>query len=224
MAVKPVVYDDTTKKHRPLGSGEKMDGLSASSIVSSQSGNLITTGSDGLAYATGSGIADPAADNLLEATSGGKLKVDIDRVIEWIDGHPSDAKTISEAIKVVSGDSGNVIVKGSDKGAYLSSAPLASALADGETIVASNGKLAANPMSATAVQHSLSRASDIAENGNFGVPAYVVGSGSLLVWLDGVLCIPGESYSETGTSGQPSSQIKFLQRVPASMAVSVRVN
>ena len=77
---------------------------------------------------------------------------------------------------------------------------------------------------ASAVQHSLSRGSDIAENGTFGVPAYVVGSGSLLVWLDGVLCVQGESYAETGTSGQTSSQIKFLQRVPASMAVSVRVN
>lgn len=167
MAVKPVVHDDTTNKHRPLGSGEKMDGLSASSIISAQSGNLITTGSDGLAYATGSGIADPAADNLIEATSGGKLKVDMDRIIEWLDGHPNDAKILSEAIKVVSGDSGNVITKGSDKGAYLSSASLAnviagmsaaqlqqlaSALADGKTIVASGGKLTVDPTSATAAQ------------------------------------------------------------------------
>ena len=163
MAVKPVVYDDSTKKHRPLGSGEKMDGLSASSIISSQSGNLITTGSDGLAYATGSGIIDPAADNLLEATSGGKVKMDVDRLAEWLDGHPNDAKTISEAIKVVSGDSGNVITKGSDKGAYLSASSLASilggltdaqrqalaaALADGQTITASGGKLTVDPTNA----------------------------------------------------------------------------
>lgn len=167
MAVKPVVYDDSTKKHRPLGSGEKMDGLSASSIISSQSGNLITTGSDGLAYATGSGIIDPAADNLLEATSGGKVKMDVDRLAEWLDGHPADAKTLSEAIKVVSGDSGNLIAKGSDKGAYMSSAQLAAALAgmsaaqlqqlaaalaDGKTIVASGGKLTVDPTSATAAQ------------------------------------------------------------------------
>ncbi len=165
MAVKPVVYDDSTKKHRPLGSGEKMDGLSASSIISSQSGNLITTGSDGLAYATGSGIIDPAADNLLEATSGGKIKMDVDRLAEWLDGHPADAKAISEAIKVVSGDSGNLITKGSDKGAYMSSAQLAAALAaltdaqrqalaaelaDGTTITASNGKLHAATQSGDA--------------------------------------------------------------------------
>lgn len=167
MAVKPVVYDDSTKKHRPLGSGEKMDGLSASSIISSQSGNLITTGSDGLAYATGSGIADPAADNLIEATPAGKLKVDMDRIIEWLDGHPSDAKDVASAINVVSADSGNVIIEGTDNGAYLSKAALsnaigsmtdaqlqalASAIADGQTIVASGGKLIVDPTNATAAK------------------------------------------------------------------------
>ena len=159
----PVVWDDTAKKHRPLGSGEKMDGLSASSIISSQSGNLITTGSDGLAYATGSGIADPAADNLLEATSAGKLKLDVDRLAEWLDGHPQDAAVLADAIKVVSEDSGNVISAGSDNGAYLSSAALSAviagmssaqlqtllaSLADGETVVASGGKLVVDPTSA----------------------------------------------------------------------------
>lgn len=167
MAVKPVVYDDSTKKHRPLGSGEKMDGLSASSIISSQSGNLITTGSDGLAYATGSGIADPAADNLIEATSGGKLKVDMDRIVEWLDGHPSDAKDVAAAINVVSADSGNVIIEGTDNGAYLSKAALsnaigsmtdaqlqalAAAIADGQTIVASGGRLIVDPTNATAAK------------------------------------------------------------------------
>ena len=167
MAVKPVVYDDTTKKHRPLGSGEKMDGLSASSIVSSQSGNIITTGADGLAYATGSGIADPAADNLLETTPSGKLKMDVDRLSEWLDGHPADAKAFSEAVKVVSADSGNVITKGSDKGAYLAKGDissavsgmtdaqkqtLAAALADGSTVTASGGKLHAATQSGDAAQ------------------------------------------------------------------------
>lgn len=167
MAVKPVVYDDTTKKHRPLGSGEKMDGLSASSIVSSQSGNIITTGADGLAYATGSGIADPAADNLLETTPSGKLKMDVDRLSEWLDGHPADAKAFSEAVKVVSADSGNVITKGSDKGAYLAKGDissavsgmtdaqkqtLAAALADGTTVTASGGKLHAATQAGDAAQ------------------------------------------------------------------------
>lgn len=125
----PVVWDDDAKKHRPLGSGEKMGGLSASSMISSDSGNLLQQGSDGLMLVTGSSLADPRADNLLEATSAGKLKVDMDRIIEWLDGHPADAKAIAEAINVVSGDSGNLIHEGSDGGAYMSSAQLAAAIA-----------------------------------------------------------------------------------------------
>lgn len=171
----PVVWDDTTKKHRPLGTGEKMGGLDASSLLSSDSGNLLEAGSDGLAYLSGSGIVDPRADNLLEESDRGKLQVTVDRIAEWLDGHPQDAAVLAEAINVVSGDSGNVIVEGSDKGAYLSkgaisaavagmtdaqknqladaiSARIASDIADGQTIVASNGKLTSNPTNATAAQ------------------------------------------------------------------------
>lgn len=171
----PVVWDDTTKKHRPLGTGEKMGGLDASSIISSDSGNLIQTGSDGLALVTGSSLADPRADNLLETSGNGKLQVTVDRIAEWLDGHPQDAALIADAINVVSGDSGNVIVEGTDKGAYLSkgaisaavagmtdaqknqladaiAACIASDIADGKTIVASGGKLTADPTNATVAQ------------------------------------------------------------------------
>ena len=171
----PVVWDDTTKKHRPLGTGEKMGGLDASSIISSDSGNLLEAGSDGLAYVSGSGIVDPRADNLLEESDRGKLQVTVDRIAEWLDGHPQDAAVIADAINVVSGDSGNVIVEGTDKGAFLSkgaiaaavagmtdaqkaqladaiAARIASDIADGKTIVASNGKLTSDPTNATAAQ------------------------------------------------------------------------
>jgi hypothetical protein len=171
----PVVWDDTTKKHRPLGTGEKMGGLDASSIISSDSGNLIQTGSDGLAYVSGSSLADPRADNLLETSTNGKLQVTIDRIAEWLDGHPSDAAVLADAMNVVSGDSGNVIVQGTDKGAYLSKAAISAAvagmtdaqknaiadaiaariagdIADGKTIVASGGKLTADPTNATVAQ------------------------------------------------------------------------
>ena len=171
----PVVWDDTTKKHRPLGTGEKMGGLDASSIISSDSGNLIQTGSDGLALVTGSSLADPRADNLLETSGNGKLQVTVDRIAEWLDGHPQDAAVLADAINVVSGDSGNVITAGSDKGAFLSkgaisaavagmtdaqkaqladaiAARIASDIADGKTIVASGGKLTADPTNATAAQ------------------------------------------------------------------------
>ena len=124
----PVVWDDTTKKHRPLGSGEKMGGLSASSMISPDSGNLLQQGSDGLMLVTGGSIADPRADNLLEESANGKLQVTSDRVVEWLEGHPQAAAAIAEAVKVVSGDSGNVIVAGTDKGAFMSKSTLASAV------------------------------------------------------------------------------------------------
>ena len=171
----PVVWDDTTKKHRPLGTGEKMGGLDASSIISSDSGNLIQSGSDGLAYLSGSGMVDPRADNLLEESAQGKLQVTADRIAEWLDGHPQDAALIADAINVVSADAGNVIVQGTDKGAYLSKSAIATAvqgmtdadknkladaiaariaadIADGKTIVASGGKLTADPTNATVAQ------------------------------------------------------------------------
>ena len=125
----PVVWDDTAKKHRPLGSGEKMGGLSASSMISSDSGNLLQQGSDGLMLVTGGSIADPRADNLLEESDNGKLQVTSDRVVEWLEGHPQAAAAIAEAVKVVSGDDGNVIAAGSDKGAYLPKQALSNAVA-----------------------------------------------------------------------------------------------
>ena len=171
----PVVWDDATKKHRPLGTGEKMGGLDASSLLSSDSGNLLEAGSDGLAYLSGSGVVDPRADNLLEESDRGKLQVTIGRIVEWLDGHPQDAAAVAEAVNVVSGDAGNVITAGSDKGAFLSkgaiaaavagmtdaqkaqladaiAARIASDVADGQTIVASGGKLHSDPTNATAAQ------------------------------------------------------------------------
>lgn len=126
----PVVWDDTTKKHRPLGTGEKMGGLDASSILSSDSGNLIQTGSDGLAYLSGGSIADPRADNLLEESANGKLQVTADRIVEWLGLNPSDAEKIAEAL----------------------AAKMAAELADGHTIVASSGKLKSDPTNATAAE------------------------------------------------------------------------
>ena len=171
----PVVWDDTTKKHRPLGSGEKMGGLSASSMISSDSGNLLQQGSDGLMLVTGSSLADPRADNLLEESANGKLQVTTERVVEWLDGHPQAAAAIADAVKVVSEDSGNIIVQGTDKGAYLPkqaisgavatmtdaqknqladaiSSRIASDIADGKTVTASGGKLTFDPTNATAAQ------------------------------------------------------------------------
>lgn len=126
----PVVWDDTAKKHRPLGSGEKMGGLSASSMISSDSGNLLQQGSDGLMLVTGGSIADPRADNLLEESANGRLQVTADRIVEWLGLNPSDAEKIAEAL----------------------AAKMAGELADGQTITASGGKLHSDPTNATAAQ------------------------------------------------------------------------
>lgn len=171
----PVVWDDTTNKHRPLGTGEKMGGLDASSLLSSDSGNLLEAGSDGLAYLSGSGVVDPRADNLLEESDRGKLQVTTGRIAEWLDGHPQDAAALADALNAVSGDEGNVIVQGSDNGALLTKEQIAAALAgltdvqkqalaealadqlagrlaDGRTIVASGSKLTSDPTDATAAE------------------------------------------------------------------------
>lgn len=116
MAVKPVVLDETSKKHRPLGTGERMDGLSALSFISSDAGNLLGAGSDGLAYLSGTGISDASESNVISVTQAGRLSVlpgDVASALaDWMEAHPG------------------------------SSAGLAGALADGTGVVVSqNGKL-----------------------------------------------------------------------------------
>lgn len=68
------------------------------------------------------------------------------------------------------------------------------------------------------------RQADIAANTDFTVPLYRTGADSLLVYLDGILCLKGESYAETGTAGSASTAIQFLQTIPTTMDVVVRVN
>lgn len=108
MAVKPVVLDETSKKHRPLGTGERMDGLSALSLISSDAGNLLGAGSDGLAYLSGSGIAD--ASGMLSVTPSGKITVlpgDVASALsEWMSSHPGASSDLAGALA----DGGSVVV------------------------------------------------------------------------------------------------------------------
>ncbi len=46
------------------------------------------------------------------------------------------------------------------------------------------------------------------ENNDY-VPVYLVGHDHLQVYLDGVLCLAGETYEEVGASGELSSKIKW---------------
>lgn len=72
------------------------------------------------------------------------------------------------------------------------------------------------------------RSSVIAANADYAVPSYIVGSGHLKVYLDGVLCTGGDNadtctYVELGPSGSASTLIRFYQDIPATMDVLVTV-
>lgn len=72
------------------------------------------------------------------------------------------------------------------------------------------------------------RSGNIAASTNYTVPSYIVGSGHLKVYLDGVLCTGGTdgatcTYKEVGTSGTASTTIQFHQAVPTTMDVLVTV-
>lgn len=118
----PVVWDDETKKHRPLGQGEKMGGLDASSILSSDAGNLLGSGSDGLLYAGAAGMVSGEDGNLIGVDGYGKLVSSPDDVAEklaaWFGSPSGDASGLAAA--------------------------LAPSLADGTTVTASDGRLSAS--------------------------------------------------------------------------------
>ncbi len=69
---------------------------------------------------------------------------------------------------------------------------------------------------------------EIAANTNYTVPSYIVGSGRLQVFLDGVLCVGGAdadtcTYKEVGTSGKSSTTIQFHQDIATDYEILARV-
>ena len=98
---------------------------------------------------------------------------------------------------------------------------------DGEEILC---EIAEGAEGKAAIQYSPAgtRESEIAAGSNYAVPAYVVGSGRLQVFLDGVLCAGGTeadvcAYMEIGTSGAPSTTIQFHQAIATDYEILVRV-
>lgn len=72
------------------------------------------------------------------------------------------------------------------------------------------------------------RAAAIAVGADYGVPSYVVGSGRLQVWLDGVLCRRGPDaataqYAEAGDAGAASTRIRWHIAIPKTFDITVRV-
>ncbi len=85
------------------------------------------------------------------------------------------------------------------------------------------------------VSHSVSlsaantRAGVIEAGEPYAVPGYVVGSGQLQLWLDGILCMEGAdadtyAYAEVGDAGNASASVVFHQNIPATIEIFVRVS
>ena len=135
--ITPVYYDSETKTHKPMGEGQVVDPKLIA--LSADDANILKTHDDGL-YVPAPAAPEPvtaqdllSADkpNYLRLGNDGKLKVDGNDVLSnggsnLLTINPVDNKiqldedTLRGSLHIVSGDKGNVIVEGSDKGAYLS--------------------------------------------------------------------------------------------------------
>lgn len=85
-----------------------------------------------------------------------------------------------------------------------------------------------DPSARIQLSASGTRTAEIAANTNYMVPSYIVGSGRLQVFLDGVLCAGGAdadtcTYKEVGTSGKSSTTIQFHQDIATDYEILVRV-
>lgn len=114
----------------------KSKAVEASSLLSAADDNLLGLGNDGKLTVDGNGLlSNGAAVNLLTINEVDKrLQVDADDV----------ADVIVDKITVVSSQSGNIISKGYDNGAYLSEDMLPDQVSEGEGVVVTDGKVSIN--------------------------------------------------------------------------------
>ena len=135
--ITPVYYDSETKTHKPMGEGQVVDPKLIA--LSADDANILKTHDDGL-YVPAPAAPEPVTaqsllssdtPNYLALGKDGKLKLDGNDVLSnggsnLLTINPVDNKiqldedTLRSSLHIVSGDKGNVIVEGSDKGAYLS--------------------------------------------------------------------------------------------------------
>ena len=91
---------------------------------------------------------------------------------------------------------------------------------DGQTLVARNvgGRMQAgyeNPPSASVARVCTVLGTPLAAGTHHTVPAYIVGSGKLQVFMDGAYCEPGLVYQESGATGLSSTGITFSETLSA---------
>lgn len=169
----PLVFDDASQQHRPLRVGETLTNNAVP--VSAQAGNLLSVAADGLFVADpGQPVGppvSPAEGNYLRLAADGGLYVGgndvlsngddnllrIDATDKKIKLTKADVVDAASTIKIVSGDTGNMLTVGSDKGAFLASSTVAAAV---PVSTDPNNILTKDPMGALLVS-STTLASDL---------------------------------------------------------------
>lgn len=113
--------------------------LDAVTIVSGDAKNLLVRGSDNGAKVTASDLlSNGSAENLIKVNA-------VDQRLEVAKSDIQDvAKAVIADSAIVSADAGNIIIKGSDKGAYLSLAALPTQVSAGSGIAVDGGRVSVN--------------------------------------------------------------------------------
>ena len=108
-------------------------------IVSADASNLLVRGSDNGAKVTSSDLlSNGSAENLIKVNA-------VDQRLEVAKSDVQDvAKAVIADSAIVSADAGNIIIKGSDKGAYLSLAALPTQVSAGSGIAVDGGRVSVN--------------------------------------------------------------------------------
>lgn len=162
VTAKPIVLNDDGTKHVALPDGFYIDNASIDkdSLISKDKDNLLKTGSDGKLLVAGKPIAVTvvsgdannllvrgsdngakvtASDLLSNGSSENLLKVNaVDKRLEVAKSDVQDfAKAAIADAAIVSNDAGNLLIKGSDKGAYLAASSLRTQVSAGNGIAVS---------------------------------------------------------------------------------------
>lgn len=108
-------------------------------IVSADASNLLVRGSDNGAKVTSSDLlSNGSAENLIKVNA-------VDQRLEVAKSDIQDvAKAVIADSAIVSADAGNIIIKGSDKGAYLPLAALPTHVSAGSGIAVDSGRVSVN--------------------------------------------------------------------------------
>lgn len=168
VTAKPIVLSDDGTKHVALPDGFYIDNASIDkdSLISKDTDNLLKTGSDGKLLVADLGavtVVSGDANNLLVRGSDNGAKVTssdllsngsaenlikVNAVDQRLEVAKSDVQDVAKAViadsAIVSADAGNIIIKGSDKGAYLSLAALPTQVSAGSGIAVDNGRVSVN--------------------------------------------------------------------------------